>query len=730
LSILVAVDSARLLGQGFPGFFVWDNGYLASFHDAHWTGPSSGLPLNGGRVLRLDDAPFTDGMALIEHAQAQPVGSPVRYEIQTPETEVQFVVPTMIMTRWDYATTIGIYLVNALAFFAIGVAALFLRPEHIQVRMFAGAIITLGLVLILAIDLNTTYRFVEFYFVAEAMLPACVIGFGLVFPTDLLGRRRRRMVSGSIFALALATGIMNASLFYQAPATARTLTNISWVWIGLAGACLLLVLGYSLFRASSERERVQGAVVFSGAMVAFIFGAMGLLAFFVVGWTFSLAWWVGPLFFFPLTVLYAIFRLDLFKAERYIRTPLGYTVATAAVVLAYAAGVLLQEQTVSSSASISPAASFVFLISLVVVFEPIRRSVQRGIDRMFYRSVLDPAHELKESSLEIAALTDSTQVREQLAARIRDALDLEWAETIPDPPAPGRAALQEPISYRDELLGWLAVGPKRSGAPFSHSERELVRGMASQSALALRNLQSLEDLRDTQDSLVRIERLAVIGEFSRAVAHGIRNPLASIRAAVQIAETRSDESRIASPLQEAMEQADRLDRRVRELLEYSRPFESRNHEARLAGIIDDVQRSLSGQAKQQGVRLESAVRPDPNVRLCTDVALLTEALLELGANALRVMSSGGTLEMSAETGTGQVVIEVRDQGPGIPDNVRQRIFEPFYTTTLDRSGLGLPTVRKIATTLGGELELADSGPGETTFRFVFPISNRSPAPRG
>ena len=724
LCVLVAVDSSRLVGRSFPGFLVWDNGYLVSFHDSHWTGPSAGLPLNGGRVITVDGEPFPGGRALLEYADRLPAYTSVDYGIRYAGESRHYSVQTMTMNRWDYATTFGVYLWNALVCFAIGVVALFLRPDHLQVRAFAGAIISLGLVLALAIDLNSTYRLAPLYFIAEAILPASVMSFGLVFPIDLIGNRRRKIVLGSIFSLALSIGVANAVLFQLAPQAARFLTSVSWVWIGLAGASLPIIFGYSLFRAGSERERVQGAVVFTGALVSFIFGAAGLLAFFLLGWTFSLTWVAAPLFLFPITVLYAILRLDLFEAERFIRTTLGYAVATAAVAIAYAGGVSLLEQVVAPGISSGAGTSFLFLIVLAVAFEPIRQAVQQGVDRIFYRTALDAGRELKESSLEIAAITHPAAIRQQLEARVREALDLEWTQMRSSPLPESETALQERVAYRDELFGWLAVGPKHSGAPFSHAERELVRGMAAQSALALRNLKSLQELRDAQDSLLRAERLAAIGEFSQAIAHGIRNPLASIRAAAQIAGTRVNDERVAAPLRDVIQQADRLDHRVRALLDYSRPFEPQQREIRLATLFDDVRQALASQAARQGVQVEIKALPSSGLRPFSDPDLLTEALLELGANALRATTRGGVLSFSAELSEEVLVLRVSDSGSGVPEVQRERIFEPFFTTG-EGTGLGLAGVRKIAESLGGTLRLETSSPQGSTFRIDLPAQRES-----
>ncbi len=720
LAVLVALDSAQLSNRPFPGFLVWDNGYLVSFHNSNWTGPSQGLPLNGGRIAAVDGVPFAGGRALLERAAALPVGTRIEYEVVTGEGRRSYSVPTMQFGIADYIGTIGVYLWNALICFAIGISALFLRPDHRQGRAFAAAIVLLGLVLALAIDLNTTYRFVSAYLLAEALLPAAIIAFGLLFPIEWIGVKASRWVFSAVLGGGAALGLANAWWFYSDPEFARQITNVVWIAIGSSGIGLTGVFGYALRNASTERQRIQAAIVFTGGVVAFLFGGMGLLSFFLLGWTFSLTWVVGLLFFFPLTVLYAIVRHDLFNAERFIRLTLGYTVATATVATAYAGGVVLLDELISPVAARGPGASFVMLLGLAIGFEPLRNAVQTGVDKYFYRSVVDAGSVLELSSASFASLGDGDAVMSELEQQLGTALRLEWIHVSPTRDSGAEPAIVEPLVYREETLAWILVGPKQSGAPFSTSDRELVRGMGRQCALALRNLESLRELRDAQKDLLRNERLAAIGEFSRAVAHGIRNPLASIRAAAQVAGARSTEAAVEEPLMDVIQEADRLDARIRALLNYSRPFDPALQDIDLGTVMDDVAASLRAQASRHVHAPTVEIHRPDSIRATTDPALLAEVLLELGSNGLRAMDAAGTLSirLSAEPGTG-LRFTVADEGQGIPPGQEERVFEPFFTTHNDGSGLGLPTVRKIVEALGGELELIRTGSSGSIFSVSF-----------
>src|SRR5204863_7497571 len=121
--------------------------------------------------------------------------------------------------------------------------------------------------------------------------------------------------------------------------------------------------------------------------------------------------------------------------------------------------------------------------------------------------------------------------------------------------------------------GLLAVGGKASGRPFSADDVDVLSTLANQTAIALANAAALEQLREAQESLARAERLAAIGELSAAVAHGIRNPLAGIRLAAQLAVA---DAAADDPLRESfvdiLGEADALESRISELLDFARPF--------------------------------------------------------------------------------------------------------------------------------------------------------------
>jgi two-component system sensor histidine kinase HydH len=170
-----------------------------------------------------------------------------------------------------------------------------------------------------------------------------------------------------------------------------------------------------------------------------------------------------------------------------------------------------------------------------------------------------------------------------------------------------------------------------------------------------------------------------------------------------------------------MREADRLDQRVRTLLEFSRPFEPRVQPTAVEPVLQAVASALASTAAARGVALETFEAP-ALPRVAVDPDYLEEALLELGGNALRATPAGGTLAFAATHEGRRVVVRVRDSGPGVPEGVRPRLFEPFFTTRADGTGMGLPTVRKVIERMGGAVALESTGPEGTVFRLELPLA--------
>jgi len=234
-------------------------------------------------------------------------------------------------------------------------------------------------------------------------------------------------------------------------------------------------------------------------------------------------------------------------------------------------------------------------------------------------------------------------------------------------------------------------------------------------------------LRDSRAQLVQAEKLASIGEVSAAVAHGLRNPLASLRAAAQLVRRHPASPSATEHLDAIIEEVDRLDRRISHLLSFSRPAPFHPVPESLPRLIAELLPAVAEPIREHRVDLEMAVPATlPDVRV--DPMQLEQVILEIVSNALDAMPAGGRLRIGAAVIDGAepgVTVEVSDTGGGIPEPVLASVCEPFFTTRQEGTGLGLAIAKRYMEQNGGRLEIV-SRPGEgTTVRLRLPTEREA-----
>src|SRR3989441_5081432 len=243
--------------------------------------------------------------------------------------------------------------------------------------------------------------------------------------------------------------------------------------------------------------------------------------------------------------------------------------------------------------------------------------------------------------------------------------------------------------------------------------------------------QMTEKLRQSRAQLVQSEKLASIGQMAAGVAHGLRNPLASLRAAAQLAQHRVEGPAAREPLNAIIEQVDRLDLRIAHLLTFSRPAPFRPLRESVRTLIDGALSGFAELLRQR--RVELAVNVPPTLRgIRVDPMRLEQALTEIISNALDALPEGGRLEIAAQAdGQGRadgVALEITDSGPGIPAEILPNLCEPFFTTRPEGTGLGLAIAKRYVEETGGRLDIASQIGHGTTVRIWLPVASGDTAP--
>jgi len=274
--------------------------------------------------------------------------------------------------------------------------------------------------------------------------------------------------------------------------------------------------------------------------------------------------------------------------------------------------------------------------------------------------------------------------------------------------------LSRPI---DELVGWTSLirrheplpaagGPASRGAPEFEALRQALRELAD--ALASARERELE-----------AERLRAFREVARRVAHEIKNPLTSMRIAVdQLQRTASrgaPDVRTDTAVQVLSAETDRLERLAREFADFGRLPEGPPSEVDLVELLEELGRT----SVPDDVAVRLTANGGPRM-IVGHYEPLRRAFANLYRNAAEAMQNKGTIDVTvAGEGVG-LVVTIADHGPGIPAELRQRVFEPYFTTKADGTGLGLALVRVTLESHRGTIAVRDTPGGGATFAIVFP----------
>jgi signal transduction histidine kinase len=243
---------------------------------------------------------------------------------------------------------------------------------------------------------------------------------------------------------------------------------------------------------------------------------------------------------------------------------------------------------------------------------------------------------------------------------------------------------------------------------------------------ALLIMRDAESVRRIGDEIEMSRRLSASGRVTGGVAHEVKNPINAIVLHLQLLQnklaqldpdTRRHMDIIGSEIH-------RLDRVVQTLVDFMRARELHLVEVDFRSLLDDVALLAAPEAEQHGVHVQRVVFPEPLI-IKADLDLMKQALLNVVINGIQSMSQGGQLTISAHREENAVVAEICDQGMGIPQDVQDKIFELYFTTKKDGTGIGLAQTYQILQWHYGSVEFQSAENAGTTFRFRVPLAASS-----
>ena len=245
------------------------------------------------------------------------------------------------------------------------------------------------------------------------------------------------------------------------------------------------------------------------------------------------------------------------------------------------------------------------------------------------------------------------------------------------------------------------------------------QGEVAELAQAFKNM--LTELVRSREHLVRMSKLAAVGEMSAMLAHEVRNPLGILRSSAQLLERQSGlDERGRTMVAYMITECDRIDHLVSSLLESARPRQPVFSENDLNQIVSKVIELAKSKADKKGISIKFA--PEENMTMIEcDHEQMTQVILNLLLNAVQILPVGsGIVGIDTNTVGKKLIIRIFDDGPGIPVAEREKIFDIFVSSRDGGMGLGLAVVKEIIQMHQGTVIVEDSPSGGAQFCITLP----------
>jgi signal transduction histidine kinase len=346
-------------------------------------------------------------------------------------------------------------------------------------------------------------------------------------------------------------------------------------------------------------------------------------------------------------------------------------------------------------------------------------------DKAHERYVLRASHGPKRLALQSRYTVDASHPLIQWLRKYRRAVTDEDLTYRPDPAIQRElaglgAVLVMPGFVENHLVGFLALGPKLSGAGYSADDLHAFTTLAHEAAMAIENAVSYdellkvnEQLKAASERLLVQERLAAAGQFATGMAHEIKNPLSAIKTFAQYLPEKYEDPEFRKKFFRIVQsEIDRINGIVQELSDFAKPAPLQLQPVRLAELVTDTLAFLSDQCLKQSVQVETSLAIN-GLAIQADPRQLKQVLLNLLLNSLEATAAGGKINVRLAIQPPYVTLAIADTGCGISPECQGRVFDPFFTTKERGMGLGLAIVQGIVERHGGRISLS-STPGRGT----------------
>ncbi|HVY54948.1 MAG TPA: ATP-binding protein [Thermodesulfobacteriota bacterium] len=798
------------MNKPYPGFFFYKNLVITDISSKTVNGETlkrfkdEVRKVNGITVKTPDDV-----YGIINQYQ---VGTDIRYTIERNDSTFDVTIPIEKLTPKEMILTFGIIYVIGIVFLVIGVMVLQMKPNLRASKAFFLFCASICVWFTGSFDAQAVYMFDQLTFFAWIFSPLFGIYLMFIFPSDSKLRGITHNLASIVFLFISAMLFVLQFIFFYTYDAWKYVNTASWLYVVLSTMIFPISSLVTYMKPSSTLEKQRAQIILLGCIFGLLVpaSAVACITVFKISLPYNLM--ALPVIIFPVSIAYAIVKHKLFDIDVIIEKALTYGLLTGAVGGVFALTVLGFNVAFAKYGGWKNPAFFVILSGfLVIALNPLKNRIQDLVDLTFFRKKYDYRGTVEEVSYAMTSLLSLEKIVDKIIVIVESTMfsnpvsvfiynqDLgayeryfKEGEVRSSPEASleednilvqqlnfhGSEIFKEdliadekyihnsqrltseferlnssliiPLFFKKQLIGFIALGEKKSGLSYTSRDVNLLRLLANQSAIAIENALAFKlvedyakklektnkELKDTQAQLVHAEKMSAIGQLAAGVAHEIRNPLNIIEGARYYISTYMMDKENAEVVGEYLEyikhEIDRTNRLIDSLLKFSKAeppyFERVNINSVLENVVILVRKQLSDNKIALTLRLDETlpeIMADPNQ--------LWQVFINIILNAVQAMPKGGDLTVETsnrweEFSSGDsdhIYIHFRDTGVGIEKEDINKIFDPFFTKKDMGTGLGLSIAYTIIEKHQGRIIVESEKGSGTIFTIELPSNNNN-----